>query len=189
MDIKMKKCKECGKEKPTTLEFFAKAYVKKDGAISLRADCRKCQSKRTAAQNKTSLARIAWVESEAGKESGRNRSARWRKSEKGKAYLNSEHGKMNSRLGSSRRRARIKQNGVENFSYEDLRIFWLGQNILDDRCYYCLKSLPDGPEHIDHYIPVAKGGSHTKVNLRPSCACCNLKKNDKHPLDFIKEIK
>jgi hypothetical protein len=83
----------------------------------------------------------------------------------------------------------IKQNGVEYFSYEDLRMFWLGQNILDDRCYYCLKSLPDGPEHIDHYIPVAKGGSHTKVNLRPSCACCNFKKNDKHPLDFIKEIK
>lgn len=189
----MKKCTKCGKEKPNTLEHFAKAYVKKDGTVSLRADCKKCKSKSTTAQQKTSPTRIAWLESDAGKESSRNRTRKYRATEKGKvtekAYVNSDHGKMVSRLKSQKRRARIKQNGWEQFSYEDLRMFWLGQNILDDRCYYCLKSLPAGPEHIDHYIPVAKGGGHFKHNLRPSCACCNIAKNDKDPIEFMKEIK
>jgi hypothetical protein len=93
------------------------------------------------------------------------------------------------RLGSSRRRARIKQNGVENFSYEDLRIFWLGQNILDDRCYYCQKSLPDGPEHIDHYIPVSQGGSHYKQSISDHPVLeCNIRKSGKDPIEFMKEI-
>ena len=164
----MKTCSRCNQQKPATLEYFGKF---KDG---LQAWCRPCKTEWGAQYNKS--------------EKGRATKKRYKQSEKGKAtnarYDHSDKGKMMYRLAAACRRARIKENGVEEFSYEDLRIFWLGQNILDDRCYYCLKSLPDGPEHIDHYIPVAKGGSHTKVNLRPSCADCNLKKRDKDPIDF-----
>ena len=103
-------------------------------------------------------------------------------------YSKTEKGIMVKRLAESRRRARIKKTGYERFSYEDLRMFWLGQNILDDRCYYCQKALPDGPEEIDHYIPIAKGGSHTPVNLRPSCSCCNRRKSSKDPIKFMQQL-
>jgi predicted HNH restriction endonuclease len=34
--------------------------------------------------------------------------------------------------------------------------------------------------HIDHVIPLAKGGSHTLANVRPSHAICNLRKGARH---------
>ena len=33
--------------------------------------------------------------------------------------------------------------------------------------------------HIDHFIPISKGGGNEIDNLRTSCSKCNLKKNDK----------
>ena len=33
--------------------------------------------------------------------------------------------------------------------------------------------------HIDHVIPISKGGSDTLDNVRPTHALCNLSKNDK----------
>ena len=43
------------------------------------------------------------------------------------------------------------------------------------RCAYCERSY----EHIDHVIPLAKGGSNWPSNLVPACAKCNHRKKDK----------
>lgn len=43
-------------------------------------------------------------------------------------------------------------------------------------CTYC-KSVK-GPFHIDHVVPVAKGGTDDLSNLTVSCAGCNLAKSD-----------
>ena len=43
------------------------------------------------------------------------------------------------------------------------------------RCAYC-----GGPyEHLDHVIPLSRGGMHVPSNLRPACAKCNLSKHAK----------
>jgi DNA-directed RNA polymerase subunit RPC12/RpoP len=43
------------------------------------------------------------------------------------------------------------------------------------KCAYC-----GGPfEHIDHVIPVSRGGDHWPANLRPSCRLCNQSKSNK----------
>lgn len=44
-----------------------------------------------------------------------------------------------------------------------------------DSCVYCETG---AFEHLDHATPVSKGGPHTIDNVRPSCAACNLAKND-----------
>lgn len=71
------------------------------------------------------------------------------------------------------RRRRAKQAGAGGyFTAPQLeeRIKFFG-----NRCAYC-----GGPyEHVDHAIPLAKGGTNWPANLRPSCAKCNTKKGAK----------
>lgn len=55
------------------------------------------------------------------------------------------------------------------------------------KCYWCNKEL-NNLYHIDHYMPIAKGGNHNIENLVISCPSCNLRKHSKDPLQFAKEI-
>ena len=76
----------------------------------------------------------------------------------------------------NRRLARKKTAIVDIFTTQD---------IIDkygDKCFYCGGLFT----HIDHYMPLSKGGSHTLDNVRPSCEPCNLTKSNKLPDDFIK---
>lgn len=45
------------------------------------------------------------------------------------------------------------------------------------RCYYCKKMTKKAKRHVDHIIPLSKGGSHGIGNLCCACADCNLKKS------------
>lgn len=52
-------------------------------------------------------------------------------------------------------------------------------------CFWC-----GAPwNHQDHIVPLSKGGSHSKMNVVPACATCNLKKNDRDPLVFLFEMR
>lgn len=48
-------------------------------------------------------------------------------------------------------------------------------------CSYC-----GGPhEHLDHAIPIARGGTNWPANIRPACAHCNRSKQNKTVLEFL----
>lgn len=49
-----------------------------------------------------------------------------------------------------------------------------------DACFYC------GGEfyHLDHALPISRGGSHTLDNVRPACAPCNQTKSDRTPEEW-----
>jgi hypothetical protein len=53
-------------------------------------------------------------------------------------------------------------------------------------CYWCNINC-EKKYHIDHYFPLAKGGSHTIDNLVIACPSCNMKKNAKDPFCFANE--
>lgn len=83
-----------------------------------------------------------------------------------------------------RRKARKLENGCEHFTRQQLKEHWIQEGIDPERCYYC----EEAPfEHIDHYIPLAKGGPHFMSNLRPSCASCNTSKSARNPEEWMKE--
>lgn len=51
-----------------------------------------------------------------------------------------------------------------------------------DRCAYCGNT--DGPFHLNHIIPWARGGDHSLENLTISCASCNLSKGSRTPEEW-----
>jgi len=59
--------------------------------------------------------------------------------------------------------------------------FYQRMSLWCGHCAYCGKEFKDGKlwEHIDHVIPIIRGGLHILANLRPTCAKCNLSKGAK----------
>ena len=54
------------------------------------------------------------------------------------------------------------------------------------RCVICGRTANDGVKlHVDHIIPIAKGGKTVKENLRTLCEKCNWGKGDKYDKDGV----
>lgn len=62
-------------------------------------------------------------------------------------------------------------------------------NYFNKKCPYCDTLLFQGhirnKIHIDHYIPISKGGQHVPWNILPVCQKCNSKKLAKTPKLFL----
>ena len=87
---------------------------------------------------------------------------------------NPEKRKEVNRISELRRRAAKKNVVANKFAISDII------NAYGDKCFYCNGKF----EHVDHYIPLSKGGPHSLENVRPSCKNCNLRKGSKMPEDF-----
>ena len=179
-------CPKCKVDK--SVKDFYKDKTTKSGLCSHCIDCKKAYKKR---HNKTKAAKESRARCKARiLENDPDYFNRWQRENRDKCNeyektyrsKNPEHFKIKN----GKRRAVVRSIEARSFSSEDLRIFWIGQNINPDKCYYCVS----GPhQEIDHYIPISKGGAHLPVNLRPSCKECNRRKSNKHPIDFMKENK
>ena len=64
---------------------------------------------------------------------------------------------------------------------EIAEIYRLAKESPKVRCYLCGKLIPIGHRHVDHIIPLAKGGAHRPSNLAVACDHCNLHKSAKLP--------
>jgi 5-methylcytosine-specific restriction endonuclease McrA len=81
--------------------------------------------------------------------------------------------------GAGTRRARMAEIVTERFTYQE--IFERDGG----RCRYCGVALDPKNWHLDHIIPVSRGGPHTRINACASCPTCNLKKSNKLLLEAI----
>jgi 5-methylcytosine-specific restriction endonuclease McrA len=55
------------------------------------------------------------------------------------------------------------------------------------RCAYCSKSIRKG-YHVDHVIPLARGGSNWITNIAMACARCNTSKGATDPIVFAQRL-
>jgi hypothetical protein len=88
------------------------------------------------------------------------------------------------RAQEQRRRAREAQAGG-TISASDLADIRAAQTDSKGRliCWRCGKPIKSNP-HLDHWIPLAKGGTNDAGNLHYMHAKCNMTKHTKHPTDI-----
>lgn len=55
-------------------------------------------------------------------------------------------------------------------------------------CAYCRTKLTKKNRHIDHIIPIVKGGSSNRSNLQLLCQFCNLSKHARDPINFAQSL-
>jgi 5-methylcytosine-specific restriction endonuclease McrA len=56
-----------------------------------------------------------------------------------------------------------------------------------DKCAICRCKLK-GAGHVDHIVPLARGGHHAPSNLQLLCAPCNLHKSDRDPIQHMQSL-
>lgn len=196
----MKTCPKCKIEKP--IVEFSKDSSQKDGLQSRCKLCNKQYGKayreanaerkaeynkawREANKERVTEYKKAWnktnAERKAEYDKGWYEANREREAERIKAWQKANPDKC--RAYSQARRALELEALVDN----DITVTGL-RELYDDLCFYYLDPLYfDVPfaVHVDHLIPLSKGGEHSWNNVCLACATCNLTKNAKNPLEHL----
>jgi len=181
--LKSKTCRVCGESHD--LSFYHRDSRAKDGH---RNECKNCSKKKG---REYYLANREKYKAETKRRYRENRQAaieyarQWRQKnpEKVKEY----HERYRERYPEKerlrhidkqlRRNALKKNNGVFKVRAKDL------SKIYSMPCTCCGSR---GKIHVDHVIPIAKGGVHGVGNLQPLCESCNTSKADKYMIEWKK---
>lgn len=203
-EIPTKTCTRCGKTKPATAEFFplAKRY-----AGGLSTWCRACfrEYNRTHKRpnpekraeynrkylrayfadpvNKEKKAEYDRAYREVNKEKINERIAKWhaKNPHKAKEYRIRLTPNRDARRAIKYRYLARKRNAQGSHSTADIKRQYEAQK---GRCYYCQAKVGDN-YHVDHVIPLSRGGSNGPENIVVACVSCNTSKRDKLPHEWV----
>ncbi|QWY83261.1 HNH endonuclease protein [Rhizobium phage RHph_X2_25] len=89
------------------------------------------------------------------------------------------------RLVSDRNRRARKRGASGTHTKEDVAEILRKQKYKCAECGTSVRKVEN--RHVDHIMPLSKGGSNAKWNLQVLCPDCNLRKGAKHPIDFARE--
>jgi 5-methylcytosine-specific restriction endonuclease McrA len=186
----MKTCIACKKDFPKTLEYFYKK------GNYLTSECKVCNKKRVKARSKANPERENTrnkIYRDTNSEKEKIRHIIWRKNnlEKSNEYkknwrkINSNKVKEEYRRSNHKRRALILDNGHIPYTEEQvLKTYGTNCNIC--KIPVDLKAARQVGQpgwenglHIDHLIPISKGGPDTLENVRPTHGLCNITKHNK----------
>ncbi len=98
-----------------------------------------------------------------------------------KIYSSLEVNRVKDRVRQKERKAIKKSTSDKTITVETLDILLKAQN---NKCYHCGCSL-DKTKHLDHYVPLNKGGTHSITNVVWSCVYCNTSKKDTMPITLM----
>jgi len=113
------------------------------------------------------------------------RSRKWRSEnpEKQKAFRKSWASRNKNKVRSystqhsHNRRVGKHQSRKDNISVYKWLLKWKSKRLV--RCYWCQLHFKPSSCHIDHIMPISRGGKNTIENVCISCADCNMKKKAK----------
>lgn len=87
-------------------------------------------------------------------------------------YLTDPDYRLYHRQKSKRRKAQMRDSVAIQLSGKQVRARFAQ---FDHRCAYCGA---EGDLHIEHVVPISKGGTHALGNVIPACESCNYSKRD-----------
>lgn len=176
-----KRCSGCGALKPRT--EFSRRLRAHDGLYEY---CKPCCSKRGRVR------RLAKPEEKSRQDKAyREKNKERLAAQKHQQYLDDpERAKSRAKAWVEANRQRVsvhkknykarKRSAEGRYTVEDIALIRRSQR---DRCLYC-NCMLGGDEHIDHLIPLSRGGTNWPENLALSCGYCNMSKRDKTPDEY-----
>lgn len=200
----IKHCPKCDTDKPATTEHFHRRAASPDG---LYHSCKECMKNYYIA-NKERYAENGRAYYSANKERKAEQGRDWRernkewKAERQRVYRSANSGKWtkyrreynakNKERYAEQRRAyeashpdlrrsiklryRATKAAAEgDYGVTDIKRQYEAQG---GRCAYCSTPLSKG-YHIDHVVPLSRGGSNKPDNLVATCPTCNISKRDR----------
>jgi len=205
MSVPIKVCKNCQQEFPATPEYFNRDASRKDG---FHPSCKTCRHAYRAKhyretpelRHKARKRANDWFRDNpervrkrrkaqywANPQAAIDRARHWRE-ENPEHYRATQktckqrHYRQNReayRVYVTNRRARLK-GALGEHTANDIRLLYEKQ---EGQCHWCGVSLTDG-YHVDHVIPISRGGSNDSSNLVLTCEHCNCSKNDRLPSEW-----
>ena len=204
LSIPLKRCTKCGNEFLATTEFFHK----RGDRDAFRSHCRACVHE----ANRTRLQQRRTENPDWAREKGRSDQKLFRQRNSARVSVNDrarrrrrfekdpdrerarERRKWHRWIVNNRDKQRVRvrrsqdkrrqykfQNTVgPAFTVRDVELQRKAQN---NHCWWCSKALKD-TYHIDHRIPLSRGGSNSAENICLTCPTCNLSKNNKLPWEW-----
>lgn len=194
----VKRCSKCGNEK--TIECFAAHRTTRD---RLRPECKACHN----------LAATQWQRANKEKVAARDKRYKERNRDKLNArrreYYAKAHSKvratMNAWVEKNREKVRQKTRQWQHENKEKylaiMRMVNAGRRFAEvtkankpkiieqlkvnqkGKCAACRCVLERF--HIDHIMPIKRGGTNDPDNLQLLCVTCNCRKKDRHPVEFM----
>jgi 5-methylcytosine-specific restriction endonuclease McrA len=175
---------------PATVEYFPRH---RRGACGLNAQCHACKRAANRLQSSSDIDRaralsraryLRWAEKHPEKVGESSRKFNKANPERRKAtalkYALSPRGRERGRVHVEKRRALKLANGTEHYTVADVRRQYALQH---GKCHWCDKPVGD-KYHIDHIIPLSKGGDNSARNICIACPFCNRSKSDKLPHEW-----
>ena len=197
--LQTKTCTKCLRDK--SISDFCRSKGSKDG---FNYWCKLCANEHRSAWSKSNpgkakactdewvknnharknASRVAW--NNASKDRIAELRAIYRKENAGKIKaVNDAWRKANpdaARVNKHNRRTQSMNGGGKLSKGLSVKLF----SLQNGRCACCTKKIDVG-FHMDHIMPLAKGGKNDDSNIQLLCKECNLKKHAKHPIDFMQE--
>lgn len=197
-----RKCTKCGEKKQVSAEFFHRDKRAYDG---FESQCKECANKKSRenhakyyAANQEQLVKKSREWYHSNKQKAAERAKRYHHenkdaiAEKRKEYRENNKNKLAEYMKSwwqanpekrkehKSRRRWLKKNATGSHTADDIKAQHKRQK---GRCYYC--SCKVGKSyHVDHVIPLTRGGSNGPENIVIACQFCNISKKDKMPHEW-----